>query len=218
MKHLIQITFIALLFFNCKEKTVSKPLKTASKTNVLTTAEKIANAHGYKNWNNVSEIAFTFADKRHWLWNTKTNTVSLFTETDTITYNRKQIDSINAKTDAAFTNDKFWLLFPFQLVWDKNVTISEAKNEIAPISQIELQKITLTYPNKGGYTPGDAYDIYFDNQYIIKEWVFRKQNQQEASLTNTFEDYKDFNGIKIAQSHKKVEGDWNLKLTNIAIK
>ena len=73
------------------------------------------------------------------------------------------------------------------------------------------------YSNEGGYTPGDAYDIYFDDNYIIKEWSYREGNITEPSLSNTFENYQEFNGIKIALEHKKAEGDWNLLLRNIKV-
>ena len=77
--------------------------------------------------------------------------------------------------------------------------------------------ITLTYPSEGGYTPGDAYDIFFDRNYMIKEWVFRQGNSEQASLTNTFENYQDFNGIKIAIDHKKADGNWNLNFADVSI-
>ena len=128
------------------------------------------------------------------------------------------MDSLSIKTDRAFINDKFWLLIPFQLIWDEGTTISNSTKDIAPLSKTQLNKIILTYSNKGGYTPGDAYDIYFDENYLIKEWAFRKGNKTEAGLINTFENHQDFKGIKIALEHKKANGNWNLKFTNVTIK
>ncbi|KJD33528.1 hypothetical protein PK35_06695 [Tamlana nanhaiensis] len=216
-KPFILLTLVIALI-SCKQQTTKKEAQKLEAPTKTTIAEKIAEAHGFNNWKNVNEISFTFAEKRHWLWNTKTNEVTLFTEKDTISYNRKQVDSLSAKTDAAFVNDKFWLLIPFQLVWDKSASISEVSKEASPINKTLLQKISITYASQGGYTPGDAYDIYFDSNYIIREWVFRRGNQKEASLANTFEDYNDYNGIKIALSHKKESGDWNLKFTNVSVK
>ena len=104
------------------------------------------------------------------------------------------------------------------MVWDAGTTITEPIKEVAPISNIEMNKITILYGAEGGYTPGDAYDIYFGDDNIIKEWAFRKGNKPKAGLINTFENYKDFNGIKIAQDHKRSKGDWNLTLTDISVK
>ena len=98
-------------------------------------------------------------------------------------------------------------MLPFQLIWDTSATLGEPFKVEAPISKIELNKVTLTYPSDGGYTPGDAYDIFYDDYFIIKEWVYRKANANEPSMTNTFENYEKFSGIKIAQDHKKAEGN-----------
>ena len=187
-------------------------------------AEKIANAHGFENWEKVSKIAFRFnVDKdsshfeRSWTWNPKTNNVRLISNQDTINYNRNKLDSTTLKADQGFINDKFWLLIPFQLIWDNGTTISESTQEKAPISKTLLNKITLTYSKQGGYTPGDAYDLYYNDSFIIKEWVYRKGNNKEPSLVNTFKNYKDFNGIKIALNHHKKEENWDLNFTNIQV-
>ncbi|RED48303.1 hypothetical protein [Seonamhaeicola aphaedonensis] len=184
----------------------------------LTIAEQIANAHGFENWDKVKEIQFKFGKNRLWNWNPKTDNVRLTTDTDTIVYNRKFIDSTYLKADRAFINDKFWLLIPFQLVWDASASISKPMQKLAPISKNIMNKITITYPPEGGYTPGDAYDIYFDKDLIIKEWVFRKGNKPEPSLINTFENYQDFKGIKLALDHKKANDKGGVKFTNVKVK
>lgn len=212
MKNLFYILTIVLLSLGCKQKEEFKIVE--PETSV---AKKIANAHGFKNWKNVSIISFTFFGNRSWTWQPKSNNITLITKNDTISYNRMLMDSTLTKFDRGFINDKFWLLIPFQLVWDTGTTISEPVEAEAPISKALMNKITLTYSSEGGYTPGDAYDIYFDTDYIIREWAFRKGNKPEAGLINTFENYHDYNGIIMASDHKKAEGDWNLKLTDIKV-
>ncbi|MGB1211141.1 MAG: hypothetical protein ACPG41_06935 [Lacinutrix venerupis] len=204
-----------LLFSSCKEKEQKKE---------YTLAEKIANAHGFTNWDKVKAFHFTFnVDKdsshfeRSWVWKPKLNEVTMLTKEDTITYNTFKVEQESLKADRAFINDKYWALLPFQLIWDKSATLSEPSITEAPISKKQLNKVTLTYPTDGGYTPGDAYDIFYDDNYTIKEWNFREANATEPSMTNTFENYKDFNGIKIAQEHKMAEGNWNLNFTNIKV-
>ncbi|WP_372753927.1 hypothetical protein [Mariniflexile sp.] len=220
MKKLLILFVVLLISYACKQKQESKIIEPD-----LSIAEKIANANGFSNWNKVSQISFTFnVDKdtthfeRSWSWKPKTGDVILITGTDTISYNRKSIDSLSIKADKSFINDKFWLLAPFQLVWDSGTQISEPTLEKAPISNSELNKITLTYTNNGGYTPGDAYDFYFGDDYIIREWIFRRGNAKEATMTTTWENYKDFNGINIALEHKRLEEAWSLNFTNVAVK
>lgn len=228
MKHLITLLCILTLVVACKSETKEQTiqLEIASKEKKeLTTAEKIAKAHGIDNWEKINLIEFTFnvnRDSSHfersWSWYPKTNDIGLISNKDTITFNRKSVDSMSLNADRAFINDKFWMFVPFQLVWDENTTISEPVKAVAPISKSELNKITLTYGNDGGYTPGDAYDIYYDNEYVIREWIFRQGNLEEPSMTTTFENYEDFNGLKIAKDHKMAEGNFNLYFSSIKVK
>lgn len=183
----------------------------------LTPAEQIAKTHGFDVWKDVKQVSFTFNGKRHWVWKPQTNDITYSEDSTTVSYNRNNMDSTLMKIDRGFINDKFWLLIPFQMVWDEGLSISEPTRETAPISEEQMNKITLTYSNEGGYTPGDAYDIFYDENFIIREWIFRKGNQTEPSLTTTFEKYEDFHGIKIALEHKNKKGSWNLTFSDVAI-
>ncbi len=224
MKQFYLIIITVTLIFGCKNDS-SKNVASEIETSALTTAQKIANAHGFENWKNVSEISFTFnVDRdtthyeRQWKWQPKSNDVRMIAGTDTIAFNRNNLDSISTVHDRAFINDKYWLLVPFQLVWDSNAEISEPLKAQAPVSDNTLNKVTITYTQKGGYTPGDAYDIFFDDNYIIQEWIYRRQNAAEPSLINTFENYTTINGLKFAQDHKQKDVNWNLNFTNIEVK
>ena len=187
--------------------------------------EKVAYAHGFENWKNVDELAFTFnvdRDTSHfertWIWKPKTNMVTSITTTDTLMYNRKDMDSVANKTNGSFINDKYWLMAPFNLVWDKdNITSEHSMEAEAPISKTPMQKLTIVYGNEGGYTPGDAYDFYFGDDYMVKEWVFRRGNQEEPSMSTTWQDYVDKNGLKIATMHQNAEGNFKLHFTNIDV-
>jgi hypothetical protein len=214
----IVFVFAILTIFSCKQKKEQIIIEDIS------VAQKIANAHGFKRWDNVTSVEFTFGGQiedtnsgRSWAWNPKTKDIKLKKSNKTVVYNQKQLDSSNLKIDKAFINDKFWAFIPFQLVWDTGVSISKPIKSLAPVTNTELNKLTLLYSNQGGYTPGDAYDIYFNNDYIIKEWTFRRNNATEATLTNTFENYIDIEGIKVAQEHKKADGKWNLLIRDLKI-
>lgn len=191
----------------------------------ITVLEKIANAHGFQNWKNINELKFTFnVDRdtmhfeRSWVWKPKTNDITSVTAKETIQYNWSSMDSVAYKTNAGFINDKFWLLIPFQLMWDVDNINYEENQSIAPISQKSMQKLTIVYGNEGGYTPGDAYDLYFEEDFIIKEWVFRKSNQKEPSTTTTFEDYKVINGLNLAQVFKTADKNFKLYFTEVIAK
>lgn len=215
---LISIVVIAFVF-SCKQKEESKTI-----AKELSPSEKIANANGFENWKNISELQFTFnVDKdsthfeRSWTWHPKTDDVIMISGKDTVGYNHKAVDSLSQNADKAFINDKYWLLAPFQMLWDTSASISKPSMEISPIRKAQLHKITLTYPDEGGYTPGDAYDFYYGDDFIVREWIYRKGNSKEPTMMTTWEDYEDFNGIKIAKMHKRPNENWRLYFTNIEV-
>ena len=223
MKKLLFISAtLAITLLSCKPEKKQESAEPEKELNIL---EKVAQAHGYDNWKDVSSLKFTFnvdRDSSHfertWLWKTKTNDVVLMTREDTISYNRKAVDTVIAKTDGGFVNDKFWLLAPYQLVWDKdNFNYKHSESALAPISNDTLQKLTILYGDKGGYTPGDAYDFYFGDDYVIKEWVFRKANQEEPSMVTSWEDYKSLDGLDIATMHKMPESNFQLYFTGLEV-
>ncbi len=222
MKKFLASFILASLLFGCKTE---KKEKSTIESPELSILEKVANAHGYQNWKSVEEIAFTFnvdRDSTHfersWIWKPKSNYVTYISLTDSLNYNRKEMDSLATKTNAGFINDRYWLLAPFNLIWDKdNFTYNHETEVTAPISEKSMQKLTIVYGNEGGYTPGDAYDFFFDNDYIIQEWVFRKSNQPEPSMATTWENYSEIEGLKLVKDHKKKEGGFNLYIDNISV-
>ena len=189
-------------------------------------AYKIAEANGLANWGKVSEVDFTFnADRgdshfaRSWKWNPKTQDVTMLSEKDTLSYNRAAVDSTSMNADKGFINDSYWLLAPMHLVWDEaNTHLTVQDTATAPMSKDLMKKITLTYMDEGGYTPGDAYDFFYDDDYRVKEWIYRRGNVSEFSMVTTWDDYKDYNGILIASDHKAPEDAVHLYFTDIAVK
>lgn len=230
MKKYAQILILSLLVASCKQGShdangLKKDETIPMETDAMTTAQKIAEASGFSQWKDVSEISFTFnVDRgdnhfqRSWTWEPKSGAITMISEKDTVAYNRSTMDSLQQKTDAAFINDKYWLLAPFQLVWDKDLRFEETNAVTAPISKDTLKQLTITYPNEGGYTPGDAYDFFYDENYNIKEWNYRKANAEKPTMSTTWEEYKNFNGLEIATKHKDSTGNFKLYFTNISVK
>ncbi|PRX53060.1 hypothetical protein [Flagellimonas meridianipacifica] len=217
--------FICLSLFLVACKTEPKKSTVAEAEPSQSILEKIASAHGYENWKAVKEFHFTFnvdRDSTHfersWIWKPKTNQVTAISANDTLTYFRKEMDSVAYKTNGGFINDRYWVLAPFNLVWDQNnFEYEHTESVTAPISNSPMQKLTIVYSNEGGYTPGDAYDFYFGDDFILREWVFRKENQAEPSMTTTWENYIEIGGLQLAQDHKKPEGGFNLNFTNLKV-
>ncbi len=219
-RNILAVLLLCVIFTACKNEPKKEAAAAEKEQSVI---DRIAHAHGIENWKNINSLKFTFnVDRdtmhfeRHWTWNTKTNEVTGASMKDTITYNRKAVDSSVTNVDGAFINDKFWMLAPINIAWDQdNVTQEHSLKETAPISGKEMQKLTVVYGSQGGYTPGDAYDFYFGDDYMIREWVFRKGNQVEPASPATWEDYQDVAGIKIATMHKNEDTTFKLYFTGV---
>ncbi|MCT8338581.1 hypothetical protein MG296_00815 [Flavobacteriaceae bacterium TK19130] len=230
--HLLLPFIFILSLASCKENkdtdVVQDAVEEVSETvaDARTPAEKIAMANGIEAWDDVTSLRFTFnVDRgenhyeRSWIWYPKQNEVIKKVEGDEndIRYNRNDIDSTLTDTDAAFINDSYWLLAPYKLKWDEGVQFSKPKKTEAPISKDQLWKITATYGDEGGYTPGDAYDFFYDDDYRIREWVYRKANADEPSMMTTWEGYKTMKGLILSTSHKNEDGNFHLYFSDIAI-
>ena len=217
------IFIIALLAFSCKSE--RKP-QSARASQELTILDSIAFAHGFEQWKEVSQIQYTFnvdRDSNHfersWTWKPQQNAITLVSGNDTLSYTRTiPLDSAYIQADQGFINDKYWLLAPFNLVWDRDsFSYTHQKESKAPISGENMQQLTIVYKNEGGYTPGDAYDFYFNDDLIIREWAFREANANEAGLITTWEDHIETQGIKIAKTHRRDTGNWTLYFDDISI-
>lgn len=223
MRPSLLMLLLSLSFLSCKNQQENE--EALHKSPPLEINEMIAIAHGIEHWNKVEEIHFTFnvdrgeeIFKRSWIWNPTTNDITKIQEKDTLKYNQNTMDSIARLADADFINDKYWLLAPFNLVWDEGTTFTYKDSVIAPISKKQMQQLTVVYSDTGGYTPGDAYDFFFENDLLIKEWNFRKSNGPTANITTTWENYKNYHGIKIATMHQTDNQNFKLYFTNIEVK
>ncbi|WP_299215781.1 hypothetical protein [uncultured Dokdonia sp.] len=229
MKTIYFVICLSLLAISCKNEIAQEKETSQEKTTEIkkerSEAEQIAYKNGLEHWDDVSQIDFTFnvdrggqnVAKRSWSWKPKTNEVTMTSGDKVVSYNRASLDSISRQADQGFVNDKFWLLAPYQLVWDEGTNITVQDTATAPLSQKRTKKLTIVYGNEGGYTPGDAYDFYYDEDYIVDEWVYRKGNASAPSMITTFSDYQDFGGLNIATSHSDKEGNFKLYFTDIKV-
>ncbi|MBZ9779246.1 hypothetical protein LB452_09945 [Psychroflexus sp. CAK8W] len=230
MKHFALLCVSLLILVGCQQKKEkSKDSKATSTSEVtskkdLSLLEEIAYANGYDNWSEVDSISYTFnaqngdnISSRTWKWKPKTGQVTMKTQDTTLTYNTNKFEEEIAFADRGFVNDKYWLLFPFHLVWDDNFDYEVAEQVKAPISDELMQEISVMYKNKAGYTPGDTYHVYVDDTNMIREWSYTPSGSDEPRLATTWEDYDDFKGIKIARMHDTKEGQFKIFFTDISV-
>lgn len=189
---------------------------------------QVAKAYGFENFDQVKSIAYTWNVQRDsvnvlsrkWKWNIQDSTVAYSGPDTTFTYSLTA-DSL-PKQDGGFINDKYWAMMPFQLAWDKGYTFETAENVTSPIKGTPATKLTILYQSGEpkspgmGYTPGDAYDLYLDENHMIVEWVFRRGNGPEGRPV-TWETVESHGPLKFATEHYNAEGKRTLWISDIKV-
>ena len=119
---------------------------------------------------------------RTWEWSPKTDTVSYEGKDKEgkpvkASYQRSQLssqsDAIKNEIDPAFTNDQYWLLLPFHVVWD-GATVTDEGTQKLPLGDGSAERVVVKYPSEGGYQPGDTWELYVGADKRIEEIVYRR--------------------------------------------
>ena len=224
MKNRLLISLLVILFSSCKDKSPSATATDSDQEKLLIT-EKIAYANGLKEFEDLEELNYTFNVKRgdslvttrSWSWKPQLDSVTFIQGEDSTSYNTKQDSEKYPEIDPKFINDQYWLLFPYHLVWDE-MDFEHIPKAEAPISGDELQKLVVSYPDDVGYTPGDVYELYFDDDFVIREWIYIPDGDTTKASPFTWEDYEDLKGLRLATRHRNKDGSFELFFSDISVK
>lgn len=175
----------------------------------------------------VLELKFTFnvardgkvVASRAWKWEPAKQRVTRTIGDQSHTYTRDKMADADIPVDRQFINDSFWLSPALHLSWAGEGVAVEDKGEVdLPIGEGKAHLLTMTYPAKGGYTPGDAYDLYLGDNDLIVAWNYRAGNNSKPSMTTTFEDYISAGPLQIAREHRTHDGGFRLFFTEVTAK
>jgi hypothetical protein len=173
--------------------------------------KQIAKAHGMYPLPEFDSITYTFNAQvgekniqRTWTWWPQENKVK--DHSAELTYTRDQINDSATESDKKFINDHYWLFFPWHLATDTDVTLSAPVQDTSVLQRVPLTKVTAAYDAEGGYTPGDAYDVYMDATGIIREWAFRKSGAMDVTRSSTWDDYQFIGGMRLSLDRVGTDG------------
>lgn len=204
----------------------------SARSDVPGIALRVAAAHGISAWDRVVEISYTFNVERgerrsfrSWTWRPREGRITYHggSRIDTsFTYTRADLhpDSpqILRDVDHAFINDQYWLIFPFHLVWDSDVTVSDEGLAPLPIGEGQARKVVARYGPMGGYTPGDVYEVFVDEHDRMVQWRFLETGDEAEAHPMTFEDHRVFGGLRIPMEHRSRDGSARLFFTDVRVK
>jgi hypothetical protein len=213
MKNASRVTMIGLLAFGF--------LVLASTTwaqNRPPIAEKIAKIYGLDSFGQIEAIRYTWNLElpgvklsHKWEWEPKTGRVS-YEGTDKAgkpvkaTYLRSELGSqpadVKDQVDPAFTNDQYWLVFPFHVIWDTSADVQDTGKHKLSLGKGSAERVVVKY-SSGGYTPGDTWELYVGSDNRVEEFIFRHGGNAKPSLVvATWAGYKKAGPLLISTEHR----------------
>jgi hypothetical protein len=176
----------------------------------LSPGEQLAERYGLSAWPDVRRIEFTFVAElpdgrrveRPWAWEPQVGKVVAQAGTaEAHAFDLNDLQPQDRDAHGRFINDTYWLLFPFQLVWS-TCEVTDEGEAVSPIGQTPTRKLTVTYPDEGGYTPGDVYELFIDQETgLIAEWNFRRGGG-DIGMPARWLQHETLDGITFSLDHR----------------
>ena len=200
--------------------------------------DQIAKAYGLDSYGQIEAIRYTwngeipgvFNLSHKWEWEPKTNKVTFEgkgkdgKETK-VSYLRselgKQPDNVKNEVDPGFINDNYWLLFPFHAYWDTSATVTDQGMKKLPAGAGSAKLVSVKYPNDGGYTPGDTWDLYVGKDNRVQQMVYHRGGPKKPSLVvATWTGYKKAGPLLISTEHRgNADGKpLHIYITDVSVK
>src|SRR6266481_3559527 len=182
--------------------------------------EQTAKTFGIDSWDQIQAIRYTwngvitglFKAAHTWEWEPKTNKVSYGGKDKAgkpvkVTYIRtdlsSQSDAVKNEVDPAFINDNYWLLFPFHAYWDTSASVTDQGMHKFPAGNGSANLVAVKYPNEGGYTPGDTWELYVGKDNRVQQFVYHRGGSKKPSLvTATWAGYKKAGPLLVSTEHR----------------
>lgn len=200
-------------------------------------AEKLAKAYGLDSFGQIEAIRYTFNIdipglklSRTWTWEPKADRVTFEGKDKAgnpvkVTYVRSQLsaqpDNVKKEVDPGFTNDQYWLIFPFHAYQDSGADVQDAGMHKLPLGKGSARRIVVKYPSNVGYTPGDTWELYVGPDNRVQEFIFRHGGTAKPSVViATWAGYKKAGPLLISTEHRGTADGKPLRLffSDVAVK
>ena len=139
-----------------------------------------------------------------------------------VTYNRRDLATGGSaalkKIDAWFINDNYWLMFPFHVAWDAGAQVNDVGRKKLPLGEGKARCVIVTYPATGGYTPGDVYEIYLDDDYRLMQWIYRRGGSEQPTRITTWEDHRRAGSLVLSLNHQAADDSFRVWFTGVGLK
>jgi hypothetical protein len=229
-----RLTLVSFLIYGAILVAVSSWAQTRSPI-----AEQLGKTYGIDSLGQVQAIRYTFnlerpgmKVSRSWIWEPKTGRVS-YEGNDKdgkpvrVTFVPSELagDSpiVKEKIDWFFVNDNYWMVFPFHVYWDSpGADVQEKGEQKMPLGNGSAKLVIVQYP-KGGYTPGDTWDLYLGSDGRIKAFVYHRGDPKSpvpGVVVVSWDGYKKAGPLLFSTEHRGTADGKPVRLyfSNVAVK
>ncbi len=189
-------------------------------------AARLALAAGYEDFGKIEALGYTFRvsakgkeTARVWKWWPREDRVRFTSETGEVTEYRRDAADRPEKIDRWFINDQYWLLFPLHLRWDPGLTLETfvPSPEMQAASGGKADGLRVIYNAEQGYTPGDIYELFYNEEDRIVRWIFRRGGQPAEGTGVSWGDYRTIGPLTISLDHRRDAGDFRLWFEDVSV-
>jgi hypothetical protein len=181
-------------------------------------AEQLAKTYGLDSFGQIEALRYTWNAQfpgvnvsHSWTWEPKTNKVTYEGKDKDgkpvkVTYLRSELssqtDAVKNEVDPSFINDNYWLIFPFHAYWDTSATVTDQGMQKLPLGEGSARLVVVKYPNEGGYTPGDTWELYVGKDGRVEQFAYHRGGPKKPSLViATWEGYKKAGPLLVSTEH-----------------
>jgi hypothetical protein len=198
--------------------------------------EQLAKTYGLDSFAQIEVIRYTRNGQlnglnisRSWVWEPKTNRVSYEGKDKDgkpvkLTYIRSELSSqpdiVKNEVDPAFNADNYGLLMPFHIYWDTSATVTDRGMHKLPVGSGSAELVEVKYPNEGGYTPGDTYEVYISEGNRIELFAYRRGGPKASFAISRWTGYKKAGPLLIPTEIRGTAGGkpFHLVFSDVAVK
>jgi hypothetical protein len=198
--------------------------------------EQLAKTYGLDSYAQIETIRYTRSGQlngvnisRSWVWEPKTNKVSYEGKDKDgkpvkLTYIRSELSSqpdiVKTEVDPAFNADNYGLLMPFHIYWDTSATVTDKGPHKLPVGSGSADLVEVKYPDQGGYTPGDTYEVYIGEGNRIEVFAYRRGGPKGSLAISRWTDYKKAGPLLIPMEIRGTAGGkpFHLVFSDVAVK
>ncbi|MDX1682929.1 MAG: hypothetical protein R3336_07415 [Phycisphaeraceae bacterium] len=173
-------------------------------------ARTVADNYGYDGWDAIDQIEFTFnaevgnkTVRRVWRWYPQAHhAVANPVSTESVSFSTVSPTEDHAEVHQQFINDSYWLVFPFRMIQNHDVEFEATGPAPLPLGDGRAaERLVVTWPEAGGYSPGDVYELFVRQDGLIREWIYRRHGSDEPTRISTWEDHRRVGPIVLSLDH-----------------